>query len=157
MVVSANVYNIILVLIVLALFIKPLYARFVKKQGNKYDAMYVLVVLLLPVNWYTPKIIHVTDCGEYKKEVVLFPAKRNSVEMSYGKKTFIFNDSDKNLILEYHFYGKNTPDKDEEDMIILPDNFVKINRVGIDHLFEALPDKVSSKSGGATKTSLRCE
>ncbi|MDR2915315.1 MAG: hypothetical protein LBV74_10875 [Tannerella sp.] len=157
MIVSVNVYYVILALIVLALFIKPLYARFIKKQGNKYDAMYLLIIFLLPVNWYTPKIISVTDCGEYKKEVVLFPAKRNGVEMGYGKNTFIFNDSDKKLILEYHFYGKNTPDEDEVDAMILPGNYVKINRVGVDHIFETLPDKVSSKSGGATKTSLRCE
>jgi hypothetical protein len=157
MIVSQTAYYVILLILALAFSCKPLYARFIKGQGNKYDAMYLLIVLLVPVNVQTPKIINVTDCGVYTKEVVLFPAEKNGVEMSYGKNTYIFNNTGGVLFLEYHFYGNIDPKEDEEDAMILANSSLKINRVGIDYIFETPPDKISTKAKGVTRTSLICE
>ncbi len=157
MIVSSNTYIIVLIAIALLICAKPLYARFVKKQGNKYDAMYLLILILLPVNWYTPKITTVTDCGSFQDEVVLFPANKNGVAIGYGKNTYIFNNSDKKLLFEYLYYGNVSADTDEVNQIIEPGKSVKVNTISINYIFEEPDASVSSKSNGVTQTWLYCE
>lgn len=59
MIVSSNTYIIVLIAIALLICAKPLYARFVKKQGNKYDAMYLLITksIAIPTKMTTGEII----------------------------------------------------------------------------------------------------
>lgn len=156
MIVSAQTYNILLIIIAVLIAVKPFYTRLVTKQGNKNDWMFVFLILLLPINWFTPTFIKVTKCFEYKKEVLLFPSSIDGVSYSYGWNNYIVNKSLENLVFEYVYYGDSTREADEVDKIIPPGKIAKVNEVKIDFVFEEQAKSVSSKSSGATKTSLYC-
>lgn len=156
MIVSLYTYYAIMAILALLIAAKPLYARFVKKQGNKYDAMYFLVLVLLPVNWCIPRVVTVTNCGEYKKEVALVPITHKGKKLSYWKKTMIVNESTTNLWFEFIYYGNKERQEDELDHKIAPEENVIIPNLVIDYLFEQPEERVSSKSDGARKTYLNC-
>lgn len=156
MIVSAQTYNIILIAIVILVAIKPLFSRYVKKQDNKHDWMFALLILLLPINWYTPTFITVSSCGKFTKEVLIFPSERDGVNYSYGWNNYIINKSLDNLAFEYLYYGENKREADELDQLIKPGAVAKVNEVKIDFIFEEEAKSVSTKSKGATKTSLYC-
>ena len=156
MIVSAQTYLIILIAIVILVAIKPLYTRLIKKQGNKHDWMFALLLFLLPINWYTPTFITVTSCGKFTKEVLLFPGEKDGVNYSYGWCNYIINKSLNTVAFEYLFYGDNKRKDDEQDKIIPPGKIEKVNEVTIDFVFEEEAKSVSTKSSGATKTTLYC-
>ena len=156
MIVSVQNYNILLIAILILITIKPLFSRFIKKQGNKHDWMFALIILLLPINWYTPTFINVTSCNNFTKEVLIFPGQKDGVNYSYGWSNYVVNKSVNNLVLEYVYYGDNKRESDEVDEIIRPGKIAKVNEVKIDFVFEAQAKSISSKSSGATKTSLYC-
>lgn len=156
MIVSAQTYNIILIVIVILVALKPLFSRFIKKQGSKHDWMFALLILILPINWYTPTFITVTSCGKFTKEVLIFPSERDGVNYSYGWNNYIINKSLDNLAFEYLYYGENKREEDELDQLIKPGAVAKVNEVKIDFIFEEEAKSVSTKSKGATKTSLYC-
>jgi len=156
MIVSAQTYNIILIAIIILVAIRPLYTRYVKKRGSKHDWMFALLLLLLPINWYTPTFITVTSCGKYSKEVLIFPGKKDGLSYSYGWCNYIINKSLNTLAFEYVFYGDNKRKEDELDQIIMPGKIEKVNEVTIDFVFEQEAKTVSTKSSGATKTTLYC-
>lgn len=156
MIVSAQTYNIILIAIVVLVALRPLYTRYIKKEGSKHDWMFALLILLLPINWFTPTFITVTKCFEYKKEVLLLPTSIDGVGYSYGWNNYIVNKSLENLVCEYVYYGDSEREDDEVDKIIPPGKIAKVNEVKIDFVFEEQAKSVSTKSSGATKTSLYC-
>ena len=157
MIVSVQTYNILLIAISILIAIRPLYTRFIKKQGNKHDWMFALLVLLLPINWYTPTFINVTSCNNFTKEVLIFPGQKEGVNYSYGWSNYVVNKSPDNLVFEYIYYGDNKREDDEIDKIIPPGQIAKVNEVKIDFVFEPQAESVSTKSRGATKTSLYCK
>ncbi|MCD0489935.1 hypothetical protein LPB86_16960 [Pedobacter sp. MC2016-14] len=157
MIVSVQTYNILLLAILILIAIRPLYTRFIKKQGNKHDWMFALLILLLPINWYTPTFINVTSCNNFTKEVLIFPGQKEGVNYSYGWSNYVVNNSPDNLVFEYIYYGDNKREDDEVDEIIPPGKIAKVNEVKIDFVFEPQAESVSTKSRGATKTSLYCK
>ena len=157
MIVTAQTYNIILAVFAGMISIKPLYCRFIKKQGKKDDWMFLFILILLPVNWYTPTIILITDCGKFTKEVVLFPTKKEGINISYGRNNYIINHSKQTLAFEYLYYGNDQKKEDQRDFVIFPDKTATVNEVKIDYIFESPAKSVSTKSSGATKTMLYCE
>jgi len=157
MIVTAQTYTIILVAILVLISLKPLYTKLVKKQGKKDDWMFLLIILLLPINWYTPTILTVTDCNQFTKEVVLFPTEKEGISMSYGRKNYIFNHSKQTLGFEYLYYGSDQKEDDHRDLVIFPNKTATVNEVKIDYVFEAPAKSVSTKSSGATKTMLYCQ
>ena len=157
MIVSVQTYNILLIVILILVAIKPLFSRFVKKQGNKHDWMFALLILLLPINWYTPTFINVSSCNNFTKQVLIFPGQKDGVSYSYGWNNYVVNKSLGNLAFEYIYYGDNKREGDEVDQIIPPGKIAKVNEVKIDFVFEAQAKSVSTKSSGATKTSLYCK
>ena len=156
MIIAAQTYKIILIAITILVAIRPLYTRYVKKQGSKHDWMFALLFLLLPINWYTPTFITVTSCGKFTKEVLLFPTQKDGVSYSYGWCNYIINKSQQPLAFEYVYYGDNQPKADEQRQVIQPNGIGKVNVVVIDFIFEPQAKSVSTKSSGATKTSLNC-
>lgn len=157
MIVSVQTYNILLLAILILIAIRPLYTRFIKKQGNKHDWMFALLILLLPINWYTPTFINVISCNNFTKEVLIFPGQKEGVNYSYGWSNYVVNKSPDNLVFEYIYYGDNKREDDEVDEIIPPGQIAKVNEVKIDFVFEPQAESVSTKSRGATKTSLYCK
>lgn len=87
---------------------------------------------------------------------MLFPSSIDGVSYSYGWNNYIVNKSLENLVLEYVYYGNSTREADEVDKIIPPGKIAKVNEVKIDFVFEEQAKSVSTKSSGATKTSLYC-
>jgi len=156
MLVSSNTYLIFIAILVVLIVSFPLYARFVKKQNNKYDIIYFLLLLILPINWYTPTVYTITNCNEYTKEVLLFSTEKDGFSFEIGRKNYIINKSDKTLFFENVYYGNNERQEDEIDVEIAPNTIEKINVVTIDYLFTEPDDTVSTKSNGATKTALYC-
>ncbi|EDM34961.1 hypothetical protein PBAL39_00475 [Pedobacter sp. BAL39] len=156
MIVAAQTFHIILIAIAVLICLKALYTRFITKQGNKDDWMVLLLLILVPINWYTPTVLTISDCNQYTKEVVLFPGQRAGISYTYGRKNYIINQSKRNLKFEYLFYGDNRREEGQVDQLILPENVVIVNEVTISYLFEAPEKSVSTKSSGATKTLLYC-
>jgi hypothetical protein len=157
MIVSSTAYIIVLLLLAALIVAKPLFARFIQKQDNKYDAMYFLILILLPINWYTPAIITVTECGKYQKEITLIPTTKEGVKISYGKHLYVFNKSKSTVFVEDIAFGK----VDESDMNALitveaGKNAIVKGNVVIDYIFEEVPSTVKTKSDGEVKTSLYC-
>lgn len=156
MIISLHTYYAIMAMLVLLIAAKPLYARFIKKQGNRYDAMYFLVLLLLPVNWTVPRIITVIDCNQYQYDIALFPTTLKDEPIRYWKKTYIFNESEQDLGFEFIYYGDKQPKENEQNHTIAPGGRVAVPTVVIDYLFEQPGERVRSKSSGAKKTHLNC-
>jgi len=156
MIVSAQTFHIILIVIAVLIGLKVAYTHFIAKQGNKDDWMALLLLILVPINWYTPTVLTISDCNQYTKEVVLFPGQRAGISYNYGRKNYIINQSKRNLKFEYLFYGDNRRKEGQADQLILPENVVIVNEVTISYLFEKPEESVSTKSSGATKTQLYC-
>ena len=155
MIVSAQTYNIILISIIFLVALKPA-INTIKKQEGKNDWIFLLGFLILPINWYTPTFITVNACGKFTKEVLLFPGEKDGVQYSYGWNNYIINKSLDTLAFEYIYYGDNEREEDEKDQIIKPGKIGKVGEVVIDFIFEPADKSVSTKSSGATKTSLYC-
>ena len=157
MTVSNLIFNSILLVMALISIAIPSYLRFVKKKGGKYDLLFLLVFLVLPIYWFTPKIITVTDCNQYKKEVVLFPTTiKDTIDITYGIKTYVFNVSKEYLYFDYICYGNAKKEEDEEYHIIYPNKFIKENTSGIEYVFETPPESLTTKSGGKKISVLYC-
>jgi hypothetical protein len=157
MIVSSTAYILVLLLLAAIIVAKPLFARFIQKQDNKYDAMYFLILILLPINWYTPAIITVTECGKYQKEITLIPTTKEGVQIFYGKHLYVFNKSKSTVFVEDIAFG----DVDESDLNALitvetGKNAIVKGNVVIDYIFEEVPSTVRTKSDGEVKTSLYC-
>ena len=86
----------------------------------------------------------------------MFPGDKDGVHYSYGWNNYVVNRSLDNLVFEYVHYGDNEREDDEVDQLIQPGKIAKVNEVKIDFVFEAQAKSVSTKSSGATKTSLHC-
>jgi predicted membrane channel-forming protein YqfA (hemolysin III family) len=157
MIVSSATYIVVLLLIAAFIVAKPLYARFIKKQDNKYDAMYFLLLILLPINWFTPAIITVTECGKYQKEITLIPTTKEGVKLSYGKHLYVFNNSKSTVIVEDIPFG-NVDESDVSPLITIETgkNAAVKGNVVIDYIFEEVPRSVKTKSDGEVKTALYC-
>lgn len=156
MLVSETTYYVVVAIIAASIRAFPLYARFVKKQDNKYDIIYFLLLILFPINWYTPTVYTITDCNEFSKEVLLLPTERDGISFGMGSFNYIINNSNKNLYFENVYYGDVKPNENVSDIEIESGAVEKINIISIDYLFTEPDEFVSSKSGGAVKTVLYC-
>lgn len=156
MTVSIYVYYAILLAIGCIIVAKPLYERLVRHQGNKYDAMYILLLILVPINWCIPRIVTVTGCNEYTVEVALLPTMHKGKQLNYWKKTMIVNESTQTLQFKFLYYGDKERAGDEIDYEIAPDENVIVPSLVIDYLFEQPEERVSTKSDGARKSYLNC-
>ncbi len=153
MIVSINTYYIVCGIIVFLFAIPALYSRFIKKSGSKMDFIIFLgIVLLVPINWFTPAVFNVTSCDEYTKEIVLLP---NS-EYSLGRHNYIINNSSSALYLEYIVYGRVNPNEVEEDIVIKQGETYKAPFIHLDYPLEAAPSSVRMKGDGMVKTRLSC-
>jgi len=132
--------------------IPALYARLIKKQGNRLDFSILFIAILVPVNWYTPAVFHVTDCNQYTKDILLFP---NST-YSLGRHNYIINDSNSDLLLEYIVYGNVKPEKVKDDTIIEPKETYQAPFIHLDYVFEQAPESINTKGDGMVKTKLSC-
>lgn len=146
----------ILVIVLAILFVGPtVLKKFKKNKKTTFaDFSFVLVLLLLPLNWYTPTIITVNSCDEYTKEVLILPKDGYSM----GKCNYIVNNSDSDLALAHIAYQRVTrPDNTNEVVVIKPkETYTATNLVSIDYLFEDIPETVKSKSDETVKTALYC-
>ena len=152
MIITLNAYFIICGIFALVCALPALYTRFVKKQGNKMDWTYLLVFLLIPVNWYTPGILTVTSCDEYTKDVLMFP----SSEYSLGKHCYIINKTDSKLYLNFIVYGDVDKDEIHEDAIIDAGTTYKAPIVSVNHVLTNPPESVRTKSDGQVESVLLC-
>jgi len=153
MIISYTTYM-VLVGIIAAIAIIPTLISKIKKKGNKGFGSYsfILLVILLPINWYTPTILDVTDCGNYTKNILIFPKDGYSM----GKYNYIVNNSKSALALDYIPYG-NVKDEDiPESVLIRTGKNHQANIVKIDYLFEDIPSSIKLKSKGAVRTALYC-
>ena len=151
MIISINTYLIFCGAFALLCFLPALYTRFVKKQGNKMDWTYMMVILLVPINWYTPGILTITSCEEYTKEVLLFPKS----EYSLGKHSYIVNETNESLYLDFIVYGK--VDKDiPKNAIINAGATYKAPIVSVGYVLTNPPERVRTKSSGSVVSVLSC-
>ena len=152
MIISIYTYYAICAVFVLLCAIPALYTRFVKKKGNDKDWTYLLVILLVPLNWYTPAIFTVTGCEEYTKEVLLFPTSNYSL----GEHAYVVNQTGGSLYLEYIVYGNVRADKILDNVIIEPETTYQHTRVTIEYVLEEAPESINSKSDGSVHCRLSC-
>ena len=152
MIISIYTYYVICAIFVLLCAIPALYTRYIKKKGNDKDWTYLLVVLLVPLNWYTPAIFTITSCEEYTKEVLLFPTS----DYSLGEHAYVINQTDGDLFLKYIVYGNVSADKIHDDVIIKPGTTHQHTRVTIEHVLEEAPESISTKSDGSVSCRLSC-
>ena len=154
MIVSSTTFAVIYSSLAAMCILPALYFRFIKKQGNSKDWLYALLILLLPINWFTPAIITVTSCNEYTKNVLLLP---NS-EFSSGMHSYIVNESDEPLYYENIVYGSVNPDRVPDDAIIMPQTSFKAEGVvTMDYILTEAPDQISTKGSGAVRHRISCD
>ena len=154
MIISSTTFAVIYSALAAMCILPPLYFRFIKKQGNGKDWFYALLLLLLPVNWFTPAIITITDCGEYTKRVLLLPNSK----FSMGMHNYIVNESDVPLYYENIVYGSVNPDRVPDDAIIMPQTMFKAEGVvTMDYIFVEAPDEISTKGSGAVRHRVSCD
>jgi len=154
MIVSSTTFAVIYSSLAAMCILPALYFRFIKKQGNSKDWLYALLLLLLPVNWFTPAIITVTSCNEYTKNVLLFPNSK----FSSGMHSYIVNESDRPLYYESIVYGSVNSDRVSDDAIIMPQTTFKAEGVvTVNYILEGAPDEISSKGSGAVRYRVSCD
>lgn len=151
MIISETTYYIIVGMIVACGILPILYGRITKT--GRFQWTWVIILLTIPLNWYTPAIYDVTDCGVYTKKVLFLPTG----EFSLGQHNYIINNSDEDLFFEYIVYGDATLDEDEFDMIIGPGATYEAPVITINYLFTDAPSSVRSKSSGRTQYRLSCD
>lgn len=156
MIISMNTYYIILGVIVIIAGIFYLLFKRRNKSAISSVIMIGTVILLIVINVNTPRCLTVESCGNYTEEIILVPTSLGDLKTSYGKSTYIINNSDQPLGFEYIFYGSNTAKEDEEDVLIMPKEVKRVGGVTIDYLFTEPDSSVKSKGSGATKTHLLC-
>lgn len=156
MLVSTTTYYILIVVIIVLIIAFPLYARFIKKAGNKFDFIYFLLFILLPINWYTSTIYTITNCNEFTKEVLIFPTEKGGYKFEMGWYNYIINKSNETLFFEHIYYGSDEPKEDQINVEISPNSIERVGVVVIDYLFTEPEDTVRTKSSGETKTTLYC-
>lgn len=153
MIVSLTVYYIFIATFILLCLLPGLYTGFVaKKKDSPAPAFGFLILLTLPINWYTPTILTVTDCNQYKKEVMLLPTDGYAM----GKYNYIVNKSANNLLLQHHVYGRVDNSDVQNDVIIKAGETHQAPFVHLDYIFEPAPDSVKTKGDGDVKTELTC-
>lgn len=153
MIVSLNTYYFICAIIVLLCLSPALYTRFVKKQGNKRDWSAVLILILLPINWFTPAVFTVESCGTYTKNILLLP----SSDYSLGRHNYIENKSTNDLLLEYIAYGNVAEDEVGDNITIKAGDTKEVPEIHINYVFESAPESVKLKGKGTVHTRLSCE
>ncbi|MDR0510486.1 MAG: hypothetical protein LBH06_05285 [Rikenellaceae bacterium] len=151
MIVSSGVYAIIFAAIAAAALLPFIVGKLTKRQEPGFwQYSFVLLVVLLPFNWYTPTIIDVDGTGQIDRRVVLFPSK----DYKLGRYNYINNMGPDSLVFEYVMYGSvdegETPDK----ALILPGELYRADVVAIDYLFVDAPQSIRIKGNGAIKTRL---
>lgn len=155
MIISYTAYLVVVAIIAAIAVIPALISNINKnKRKNKGLAGYsfLLLVILLPVNWYTPTILNISDCDNYIKEILIFPKDGYSM----GKYNYITNNTSKTLALEYIPYG-DVNDKDlPESLLIRAGENHRASIVHIDYLFEKIPTSIKLKSKGAVRSALYC-
>lgn len=150
-------YFIVIGVIAILISIIPLYTRFAKRQGNKRDYTFLLILLLIPINWFIPRILTVYNCSDYKIEVALFPTNLEGKAIGYtNKKTYIVNKGAYPLSYENIVYGEATLKENQKDVIIPFGDIVEVPVIFIDYLFQVPSASVSSKTSGEVKTALFC-
>lgn len=153
MIVSINTYYIICGIIVACGVLPTAYNHFISKRPNIFAYSWVLVLLTAPLNWFTPAVYNVTDCGEYTKNILLLPKG----DYSLGRHNYIVNESENTLYFEYITYGKVSPDEVGEDQYIEAGETGEIPVVHINFLFREPDNSIRLKSDGAVRTRLSCD
>lgn len=156
MIASMSTYYIIIGVIVAIAGILYLLFKRRNKGGISSLIMVGTVILLIVININVPRCLTVEACEQYTEEVILFPTTLGDAKTSYGKFTYIINNSEQPLGLEYVYYGSNVAKDDEEDVLIMPKEVQRVKGITIDYLFTEPENTVSTKSDGVTKTHLLC-
>lgn len=152
MIISLSAYYTICGLVAFAAIFPILYGR-MKKMGNKYDWTWIFILILIPINWFTPAIYEVEGCGNYTKKILIAPNE----DYSLGEHNYIINNSDSDLFFEFIGYGNFNHDKIGDDVIIGMGTSYKAPIISIDYVFETAPKFVNTKKDGEIRTRLSCD
>lgn len=156
MIVSLSTYYIIIGVIAVIAGIFYLLFKRRNKGGISSLIMIGTVILLVVINLNVPRCLTVDACEKYTEEIILFPTTLGDVKTSYGKFTYIINNSAQPLGFEYVYYGSSVAKDDEEDVLIMPKEVQRVKGITIDYLFTEPENTVSTKSDGVTKRHLLC-
>lgn len=153
MIISSDAYTILVIAIVVASILPYLISKFIMKKGDKLGWTWICALLVFPINWYTPAVFDVTDCGIYTKDVLIFPKG----DYSLGRHNYIVNNSDQELYLEYVVYGKVAPEDIDENVLIAPNTTYKAPFIHLNHVFEEAPNSIKLKGDGSVRYRLSCD
>lgn len=157
MIIEEMHYFIAIGIIAILISIIPLYTRFAKRQGNKRDYTFLLILLLIPINWFIPRILTVYNCSDYTIEVALFPTNLEGKSIGYAnKKTYIVNKGAYPLAYENIVYGEATLKENQKDSVIPAGKIEEVPVIFIDYILQVPSASVSGKSSGEIKTALFC-
>lgn len=152
MIISLNTYYIFCGIVVAACILPYLYGRYILKQGDKFGWSWIPLVLLIPINWYTPAVYDVKGCDDYTKEILIFPTG----DYSLGRHNYIINNGDTPLLLEYIVYGNVSDEDINEDEYIIPGQTLEAPFVHLNYVFEEAPESIKLKGKGAVHSRLSC-
>jgi hypothetical protein len=153
MAVSFTVYLVIVGVIAAIAIIPYLFGKLKKKKEKGFwEYSFLLLIILLPINWYTPTILNVTDCGVYEKNVLIFPKSGYTM----GRYNYITNNSTHNLALEYVVFG-NVKETDVPQNVFIKSGELHCAKiVHIEYLFTEIPSSIRLKGNGAVRSALFC-
>lgn len=159
MLISRDVYMVIIFIILACAFL-PFFYYLIKERKKKIWSLFILIILL-PLDIYTPAVTTVTACGEYKKEVLLFSTNR----LESGNHGYIINQSNQPIYLETIVYSEETDtmpeiDQSEVEFAIIQPNDIYRTHFGHapQYIFEEADESIHVK-GGSSKLRYRlsCE
>ncbi len=154
--IAYSLYITLLLLIFLAAGAWAYYKE--RRHNNKKGGLVVLLVILLIIacNRYMPVVYTITQCGSFKKEVMVLPKTVSTIMLSYGNHCYINNLSGKDLVLQSIAYGSVT---DTNFSTIIPPAACKqVPAHSLNYLFKKPPSSITinSSQSGAMKYWLDC-
>ena len=128
-----------------------------KRKVVKFPGIFIVLGIGLAIfaNQKFPFVYTITDCGEYKKEVLIAPTTKNGTRLTLGKKAWINNESDYYLYVEaivYGYSGKNPSNQEIE-----PQSCVQAKAYKIAYIFEEPPRSIRTKSTSEVRYWLDCQ
>lgn len=147
MLISVTTYTAFIFFILGCAFL-PFFYFLVKEKKKKFWSFLILLILV-PIDMYTPAVTLVDDCGKYTSKVMIFPTG----EFERGNHGYIVNNSESALFLETIVYSEEGADiKAAEERIVFaiiaPGETYQTYFGGRpDYIFEDAPESIQMKKG----------
>ncbi|MDR2885341.1 MAG: hypothetical protein LBU95_00980 [Rikenellaceae bacterium] len=125
-----------------------------KRTGKKWIgsvAIFACIGVFVLCSRTFPNVYTVHPDGTYTREVLLLPKVLPDGKLVNGNHCYLFNDSDRAICVETHYYGSYSPESHPDSDIgghLPPHDWGRLPISSVDDFFRDAPSSVRTKSSG---------